>query len=151
MELEIYEAELADYSLQDSPFYEADTPIIFDYSMSAQTNLISAANLAAKNGLKLAHSTIFQQNGCDQTGNSFIGSDGISCGSGSSGGSLNSFNVMSNGIENGCNGTNSTNNASGILGSGLASGSGSGKKKNRKCVSFLPNYVQVSFYLFWFE
>lgn len=38
MEMEIYESELADYSLQDSPFYEANTPIIFGLTTASQTS-----------------------------------------------------------------------------------------------------------------
>lgn len=154
MELEIYEAELADYSLQDSPFYEADTPIIFDYSMSAQRN-IAAGSLGGKNHFKLSSlSASFKQNPFERIagsgGGGFSGSDSMDSGS-----SRNSFNAAANSIEDAGHATDNEIINGYLAGGGVASNSSGGcnggvlvnggsKKKNRKCVTFLPNYVQVS-------
>lgn len=52
MEFEIYESELADYSLQDSPFYEASTPIIF--GLTATQNLFATTHSASMDALNLS-------------------------------------------------------------------------------------------------
>lgn len=58
MEFEIYESELADYSLQDSPFYESSTPIIFGltanptiagvFASNNSASMVDALNLSSK-------------------------------------------------------------------------------------------------------
>lgn len=117
MDLENYESDLADLTLQDSPFYEATTPMIFDLSMSAA------------NGLNATGATV---------------SGGKLSGKGAS----NSMDMTNNGTHsrNGNNGHVNVLRLDNVPGYGYASSYDNGppKKKNRKCVSFLPNYIQVS-------
>lgn len=139
MEFETYESELADYSLQDSPFYEASTPIIF--------NLTSTS----------AGSGVFVTNGttsmADPLNLSSKKSASVKCQS-------YKFERMSNHSDDGTtyklNGNNNSSlnknceYADGIYpkeGIDLHTNSGNGNtqiKKKRKCVTFLPNDVQVS-------
>lgn len=163
MDLETYESDLADYSLQDSPFYEASRPMIFDLSMSA-VNSLMAANVASgsgKNALMLKVATT----GPAMDGNSMPTNYSTSSSNGRNEHRSNDAKTsmrfdMSHrhgmvGIPNGNNNNRIapvplelTANASGssLLSSSLSSMTAAGPeptKKKRKCVSFLPNYVQV--------
>lgn len=124
MDLENYESDLADLTLQDSPFYEAATPMIFDLSMSAAS------------GLNVTGVTV---------------SGGKLSGKGAS----SSMNMISNNMveHNGINGHVNVLQLGNVPAYGYVSSYDNGppKKKNRKCVSFLPNYIQVSFWLLTLE
>lgn len=115
LEIENYEADLADFQLQDSPFYEAPTTaFVFDSSMTSLNRLsfsgptsVSAGKLSGKGAANMAENS---------------GTRGI----------IGASSVHENTLE-------------------LSSSFGftskfdePPKKKNRKCVRFLPNYVQVS-------
>lgn len=144
MDLESYEADLADLTLQDSPFYEAATPMIFDLSMSTINNmLMTGASMAHNGGKSMGKGTanMIENNNVHNNGNNGNNGnhmhnvshhqDGASAGGAGAGGVAGCGSVGSN--ENGAYG-------------GYASvfDSEPPRKKNRKCVSFLPNYVQVS-------
>lgn len=119
MDLENYESDLADLTLQDSPFYEASTPMIFDLSMSST------------NGAMLTGVTV--------TGGKLSGK-GASTSSSMAhhGDNQQNNNTLANPI-------NLPNcNDAGNYGYTPMYNNGPPKKKNRKCVSFLPNYIQVS-------
>lgn len=154
MDLETYESDLADYSLQDSPFYEASRPMVFDLSMSG-INSLMAADVASGSGknafmLKMStsnHATTVNAMPSNYTTTSTNGQNGHR-----SNGETQSMRFdMSHrhgiiGIPNG----NNSNRVAPIpleltanTSSNAANGSEPTKKK-RKCVSFLPNYVQVS-------
>lgn len=138
MDLESYEADLADLTLQDSPFYEAATPMIFDLSMSTVNSMLMTGASMAHNGGKSmgkGAANMIENNNVHVNGNhgSHIINhhhDGaITAGGGgigaNSGGSI-------------------VHNGGGVHGGyNSAFDSEPPKKKNRKCVSFLPNYVQV--------
>lgn len=158
MDLETYESDLADYSLQDSPFYEASRPMIFDLSMSA-INSLMAANVASgsgKNALMLKVSTA--NHATDTTsmptnystsstsGRNEHGTDNIA--------SMRFDMSHRNGII-GVPCANNSNrvapapldisaNASATSSAAMTANGSEQTKKKRKCVSFLPNYVQVS-------
>lgn len=154
MEFETYESELADYSLQDSPFYEASTPIIFNLSTTS-----AAANLIARNGatsmadalnLSSKKSSMLMSAKCQTF--KYERDRFSDCTSSSSNdeqfhkhnGNNNLSSIknceQSNGIyskvENiDLNDSNSINNGNNPT------------KKKRKCVTFLPNYVQVNIFI----
>lgn len=138
MDLESYEADLADLTLQDSPFYEAATPMIFDLSMSTVNSMLMTGASMAHNGGKSmgkgAANMIENNNGHvnGNHGSHIINhhQDGATAGGGGIGAN---------------SGGNMVNNAGGVHGGYTAAfDSEPPRKKNRKCVSFLPNYVQVS-------
>lgn len=156
MEFEIYESELADYSLQDSPFYEASTSIIFGITTTttSQTtvygsnhhhsaaSMVDALNLTAKKSALKMMSTKCQQQQHSLKSLAFERSPsngiGLSKTNDDAGDTILSKKSRGETIANrhygdkrmdtdrdGCNSDNMQ------------------PKKKRKCVSFLPNYVQV--------
>lgn len=152
MELEIYESELADYSLQDSPFYEANTPIIFGLTAAqnlfASTNtatMVDALNLSSKKSsmmmstkcqsLKLAYECT--ANGSDGIGKTNVG--------------LQFNNSSESPSKKRCDSTDRfyLTKTMDLDANATETAMNQQPKKKRKCVSFLPNYVQVSqlFYL----
>lgn len=141
MELEIYESELADYSLQDSPFYEANTPIIFGLTASssifASNNsaaMVDALNLSAKK------SSIMMSAKCQSIKLAFECSS-----SNGSDGHTNITNTTDLSPKKRC--SESTERFYSTTTTDLdrnATDSNMHPKKKRKCVSFLPNLVQVN-------
>lgn len=161
MEFEIYESELADYSLQDSPFYEANTPIIFGLTTSSQTSAygsnhhrhhhhhstaskVDGLNLMSKKSSMKMMSTKCQQqqslkslafersptNGIGSTKTIDAGNSIISKKSRSE--TMTDRLYAEKRVDVDRNGCNSDNVQ---------------PKKKRKCVSFLPNFVQVRVFL----
>lgn len=144
MEFEIYESELADYSLQDSPFYEANTPIIFGSSAQSifasnnSASMVDALNLSSKK------SSIMMSAKCQShklgayertTNGNAIGKtiDGIDAPDTPSKKHRSESTERFYSTKNADLDTNATEN-------------NIQPKKKRKCVSFLPtNYVQVHF------
>lgn len=115
LEIENYEADIADLKLQDSPFYEATTPtFLFDLSMSNANRItlvrptpVTAGKLSGKCAVNMIENTV-----------AYNGNQ--------SGGHVNALPHDANTYRF----TSKFDEPP--------------KKKNRKCVSFLPNYVQVS-------
>lgn len=151
MEFETYESELADYSLQDSPFYEASTPIIFNLSSTSagssvivtngSSSMADALNLTSKKSsmLMTAKCQTFK---FDRLSNSDRFSDH---------GQSNDEQTFNNKGNNNSSSMKNCENADGIFPKDSIdldnSGNGNTQtKKKRKCVTFLPNYVQVSEY-----
>lgn len=145
MELEIYESELADYSLQDSPFYEASTPIIFGSSASVSefatinaASMVDALNLSSKktsmmmsakcHSLKLAFERSTTANMIDRAndGQSSIESDDITA-------------------KKRCQVDDRFYATKGTDLDSNATERNAQPKKKRKCVSFQPNFVQVNY------
>lgn len=150
MEFETYESELADYSLQDSPFYEACTPIIFNLSTtSAAANLIvpnRAASMADALNLSSKKSSMLMSAKCQSF--KYERDRYSDCTSSSS--NDEQFNK-----HNGNNNLSSIKNcehSNGIytkvehidLNDSNSINNGNSLKKKRKCVTFLPNCVQVN-------
>lgn len=151
MEFETYESELADYSLQDSPFYEATTPIIFDLSVTSTANAITVngSTSTADNILLSKKSSIssimatksqllktsFERKMIDDRSNESASSNAHSGLYGGDGDlSLKKHCDIVDGLYPiGCVNLITHDNTD-----------NSQPKKKRKCVSFLPNYVQVS-------
>lgn len=162
MDLETYESDLADYSLQDSPFYEASHPMIFDLSMSA-VNSLMATNVASGSG---KGALMLKQSSSSSSSTSHA-TDAIGM----------PTNYSTSSSTNGRNETtsmrfemshrpNMIGRPSGNKGVRIApvpleliantsaslttpmstNGQMEPTKKKRKCVSFLPNYVQVNIY-----
>lgn len=160
MEFEIYESELADYSLQDSPFYEANTSIIFGLTAAASqagvygsnhhhstASMVDALNLTAKKSSMKMISTKCQQQqqslkslafertpinglGLSKLNNDSIG-DGVLSKKSRSETMADRF-YADKRIDVDRNGCNNDHNQ---------------PKKKRKCVSFLPNLVQVLYFI----
>lgn len=142
MEFEIYESELADYSLQDSPFYEANTPIIFGlttnstsvFASNRSASMVDALNLSAKK------TSMMMSTKCQSLKSAFNG------------------NTIGKSIEAQLNINDATSTPSKKRTETMdrffnekrmdvdknGTDSNLQPKKKRKCVSFLPNYVQVS-------
>lgn len=129
MDLETYESQIADYSLQDSPFYEPSTPTVFDLSIAAMNSLMAA------NGCVASHSGMAGAGGA-------ASSNGLTMPSMETG-LLKRTKMMPNPINLSAN-----NMMRGGCGADGSAGGASGMKKKRKCVSFLPNYVQVTLHSF---
>lgn len=153
MDLETYESDLADYSLQDSPFYEASRPMIFDLSMSAVNNLMAStvASGSGKGALMLKTSTTsIASNANDQAHNYSTPSSNERNEAQSMRYDLVHRSGMI-GIPIGNKGNRVapeplelTANTSGSMGTPMSTNGPEPTKKKRKCVSFLPNYVQVN-------
>lgn len=156
MEFEIYESELADYSLQDSPFYEASTPIIFGLTTASQASAygshhhhhhhhsiaskVDGLNLTTKkSSLKMMSTKCQQQQTLKSLAFERSSTNGIGLAktidaNDSAISKKSRSDTMADRLyadkrmdadRNGCNGDNVQ------------------PKKKRKCVSFLPNFVQV--------
>lgn len=146
MEFEIYESELADYSLQDSPFYEA-TPIIFGLSNNSTSVFgsnrfasMDALNLSAKKSSMMISTknqslkTSFERS----TNGNTIGKSIDTHSNLSNAGLIASKKCFE--IDDRCF------NDKKMAMDKNRSDSTIQPKKKRKCVSFLPNYVQVCIY-----
>lgn len=141
-----YEAQLADYSLQDSPFYEANTPVFFNLSFSSAaehsenrtSNMIGALNLASKRALSpIASSTSLPS-----------GKMRLPTTAGANGDRGNaSFKQLIDGDIDTRKQFNITSNLCSTESINGATNIGAPSKKKRKCVTFLPNYVQVKYLL----
>lgn len=157
MEFETYESELADYSLQDSPFYEASTPIIFDLTTTSTvgtfvsnrtTSMADALNLSSKKkassimmstlcqSLKLelensANNERSNENAAINRSNQIIKHNHLH-------GNLTINHKHFTGHTDALYSTENMNFGN----------TNSDTKKKRKCVTFLPNYVQVIIKLF---
>lgn len=154
MDLETYESDLADYSLQDSPFYEASRPMVFDLSMSAINSLMAAdvASGSGKNAFMLKMSTTNHATHTNGMSSIYTTSATNAPNGHRSNGETQSMRFdMSHrhgiiGIPNG----NNSNRVAPVpleLTANTSTNTANGpepSKKKRKCVSFLPNYVQVS-------
>lgn len=154
MDLETYESDLADYSLQDSPFYEASHPMVFDLSMSAINSLMAAdvASNTGKNALMSKMSTTNHSMNANAMPNNYTTTSTNGQNGHRSNGDTQSMRFdMSHrhgqiGIPNG----NNCNRVAPVpleLNANTSTNTPNGTeptKKKRKCVSFLPNYVQVS-------
>lgn len=125
MDLETYESQIADYSLQDSPFYEASTPMVFDLSISAMNSLMAA------NGCVASHSGMGGAGAGDAATSNGLTMPSLQTGL------LKRSKMMPNPINLSVNNMMRDDPAN-----GNANGA-TGMKKKRKCVTFLPNYVQV--------
>lgn len=152
MEFEIYESELADYSLQDSPFYEANTPIIFGltstqsiFATNNSASMVDALNLSSKKSSimmsakcqshKLSYERTINGNAIGKgiDGQTYI-NDAPDTPSKKRGETAERFYSIKNNADLDTNATE--NNIQ--------------PKKKRKCVSFLPtNYVQVNIQYFF--
>lgn len=157
MEFEIYESELADYSLQDSPFYEANTAIIFGLTTSSQTSVyglnhhnhstasrVDALNLTSrKSSLKMMSTKCQQQQSLKSLAFERSPTNGIGLAKTidasdavilkkSRSETMSDRLYADKRMDADKNGDNSDNLQ---------------PKKKRKCVSFLPNYVQVGIVL----
>lgn len=180
MEFETYESELADYSLQDSPFYEANTPIIFGLTASTQnifasnnsTSMVDALNLSPKkfttsssimmssaatkcqslNKLAFERSTNTNLIGkCNNNDGPISINNGDAIGSSSKKRSADEMADRFYSLKNTDLVTNNT--TVGVIAVAAAAANATAvttntetnmqTKKKRKCVSFLPNYVQV--------
>lgn len=149
MEFENYESELADYSLQDSPFYEANTPIIFGlttnstsvFASNRTTYMVDAMNLSAKK------SSIMMSTKCQSLKSAFERTtNGTAIGKSID--SHSNINDASNSPSKKRCDTNDrffTDKNIDLHRNGTESSLQ--PKKKRKCVSFLPNYVQVTVYV----
>lgn len=149
MEFETYESELADYSLQDSPFYESSTPIIFGltatpgvFASNHTASMVDALNLSAKKSssmmmsakcqsLKLAFERATNSNGIGKCSDSPITNinDAINISSKKLFEANDRF-FSNKSIDPDRSATEDTMQP---------------KKKRRKCVTFLPNCVEVNF------
>lgn len=137
MDLENYEAELADYSLQDSAFYESAEPI--NFNIAAINSVVAAVTSSSL--FKLTNSSKMEQlhpmngaiNGNSNNENTIDGGrvtikkeiikdyDDLAQGNDESNSGIYNWNSSKTAI-NGCDPQ---------------------IKKKKKCVSFLPRYVQV--------
>lgn len=140
MDLENYEADLADYSLQDSPFYEANTPMIFDLSVSAVNSILGAHSGKGKSVMMLK-STINESasvtDGPHYNNNNNNNALNGSAYNGNSSNGIGTINHMNNNSSGNIN--EAVSNADNLM----SASRGTANKKKRKCVTFLPNYVQV--------
>lgn len=153
MDLETYESDLADYSLQDSPFYEASRPMIFDLSMSA-VNSLMATNVASGSGKGTLMLKVSTTSHAADT-NSMSTNYATSSTNGRNETTSMRFDMSHRhgiiGIPNGNNSHRTapvplelTANTSSTLSAPMPANGPEPTKKKRKCVSFLPNYVQVN-------
>lgn len=150
-----YEAQLADYSLQDSPFYEASAPIIFDLSATSahaySTNrsaptMTDALNLTSKRTSSLMMSSLCQiirsgsaaDTNIDERDNVADLSNNKSIKATGDGNDIKAFGINSSLYTSDSDMNRALNNGN---------INGAPAKKKRKCVTFLPNYVQVIFVL----
>lgn len=138
-----YEAQLADYSLQDSPFYEANTPIFFNlsttsaaiaYSATRSAAMTDALNLTAKKMMREAGGRA-PIDGADHSNESLkaMTADGVD--------------IKPFGMASGLFAADNRMHGGASAATPAAHGTdvnGAPAKKKRKCVTFLPNYVQVS-------
>lgn len=149
MEFEIYESELADYSLQDSPFYEANTPIIFGLTTTSQTSaygsnyhrstvsMVDALNLTSKKSSMKMMSTKSQQQQSLKSAFERAPTNGIG---------LTKTNDSSDAVLSKKSRSETMSDrlyADKCIDMDRNNGDNLQPKKKRKCVSFLPNYVQV--------
>lgn len=155
MEFEIYESELADYSLQDSPFYEANTPIIFGSTQSILASNNSASMVDALN-LSSKKSSIMMSTKCqshklayERTANGNANGKRID-------GHSNHINDTPDTPSKRRNETAERFYSMKHTDLDINAETNIQTKKKRKCVSFLPtNYVQVNsyfilfFFFFW--
>lgn len=149
MEFEIYESELADYSLQDSPFYEASTPIIFDltttptiasvFAANNPTSMVDAINLSAKK------SSMMMSTKCQSLKLAFERTTNASAIGKGSDTQSNLNNLIDTSSKKRCDTANRFYSDKGADLDTNTTDSNMQPKKKRKCVSFLPNYVQVNF------
>lgn len=152
MEFETYESELADYSLQDSPFYEANPPIIFDLSVTAtagtiagsgSTSMVDDIVLSKKSSITSimatkSHSSLKTSFADDKSNESATSNNNSNAGSVTSDSDQSSKRHHRD-IADGLYPILSVN----LNTSSHTDNDNPQPKKKRKCVSFLPNYVQV--------
>lgn len=137
-----YEATLADYSLQDSPFYEANTPIFFNLSSTSAAIAYSATRSAAMtDALNLTAKKMMRDGSCRTSTDGGDHSNESLKMTAADGGDRKPFG-MANGLfsADSMNGTATAATAA----THNADINGAPAKKKRKCVTFLPSYVQVS-------
>lgn len=159
MDLETYESDLADYSLQDSPFYEASHPMFFDLSMAAVNNLMNgnAASGSGKNarigkGSTTNHVTNINAMPANYSMSSATNSNGRSTDKPTAmrfDASLNRHNATGAPYRNGGQRNAPTPLELTVSSTEIRPMDADGPqptKKKRKCVTFLPNYVQVILY-----
>lgn len=139
LEIENYEADLVDFQLQDSPFYESPNPaFIFDTAMQSFNRLTGGSAPSPVSAGKLSGKAAGQMNGNDYGGTR---------GTNNNNNNNNNENINNNRNEfgNGSNNYNDDNVAQDLSPFRFSKTfDDPPKKKNRKCVSFLPNLVEVS-------